>query len=223
MTVQVLDDFAAGGLVSAPQGAATAPAHWSSNSASSRRASTQPISGLSGGNQQKAVLARSFLYGAEAILIDEPTQGVDANARFDIYRAIRAKADEGGACIVNSSDALELPGICDRVLVFSRGRVVRELRGAEVTEESIVSSFLTSRGGAPRTAHASRRAAALASRRDPSADRCPAAAASWWVPLAFLVVLTLLVGAYAAIAVDVFLTRAQHPPHPAGHRARWRW
>ncbi len=54
----------------------------------------QPISGLSGGNQQKAVLARSFLYEAKAILIDEPTQGVDAKARFDIYRAIRAQADE---------------------------------------------------------------------------------------------------------------------------------
>ena len=79
------------------------------------------------------------------MLIDEPTQGVDAGARFDIYRAIRAKADEGVACIVNSSDALELAGICDRVLVFSRGRIIRELTGADVTEESIVSSFLTAR------------------------------------------------------------------------------
>ena len=79
------------------------------------------------------------------MLIDEPTQGVDAKARFDIYRAIRAKAEQGVACIVNSSDALELAGICDRVLVFSRGRIVRELAGAEITEESIVSSFLTAR------------------------------------------------------------------------------
>ncbi len=75
----------------------------------------KPISGLSGGNQQKTVLARSFLHDAKVVLIDEPTQGVDAKARFDIYRAIRAKADRGLACIVNSSDALELAGICDRV------------------------------------------------------------------------------------------------------------
>ena len=108
----------------------------------------QPISGLSGGNQQKSVLARSFLYGADVVLIDEPTQGVDAGARFEIYRAIRAKAAEGSGCIVNSSDALELAGICDRVLVFSRGRVIRELTGAEVTEENIVSSFLMAGRGA---------------------------------------------------------------------------
>ena len=78
------------------------------------------------------------------VLIDEPTQGVDANARFDIYRAIRAMVDGGAGCIVNSSDAMELAGICDRVLVFSRGRVIRELQRPEISEESIVSAFLRS-------------------------------------------------------------------------------
>ena len=78
-------------------------------------------------------------------MIDEPTQGVDAKARFDIYRAIRAKADQGLACVINSSDAMELAGMCDRVLVFSRGRIIRELEGGEITEESIVSSFLRSK------------------------------------------------------------------------------
>ena len=105
----------------------------------------QSIASLSGGNQQKTVLSRSFLYDPKVLLIDEPTQGVDAKARFDIYRAIRTKADQGMACVVNSSDAMELAGICDRVLVFSRGRVIRELHGGEITEETIVSSFLRSR------------------------------------------------------------------------------
>ena len=108
----------------------------------------QPISSLSGGNQQKCMLARSFLHGAMVVLIDEPTQGVDAAARFDIYQAIRAKADSGTTFVINSSDALELAGLCDRVLVFSRGRLIRELVGDEVSEENIVSSFLTSAGGA---------------------------------------------------------------------------
>ena len=76
----------------------------------------QPIVSLSGGNQQKSMLARSFLHGARVVLIDEPTQGVDAAARFDIYQAVRAKADSGTTFVIKSSDALELAGLCDRVL-----------------------------------------------------------------------------------------------------------
>src|SRR4029077_11700489 len=146
----------------------------------------KPIGGLSGGNQQKAVLARSFLYGAKVMLIDEPTQGVDANARFDIYRAIRAKADHGVACIINSSDALELAGLCDRVLVFSRGRVIRVLRGREISEESIVSSFLTSKevAATTRSTTASDRLSLFswASLR----EILSGGTNRWWVPLVFL-------------------------------------
>ena len=144
MTVQVLQKFATGGVISAPKERASALALIEKLDIASADLD-QPIDGLSGGNQQKTVLARSFLYDAKAILIDEPTQGVDAKARFDIYRAIRAKADEGVACVINSSDAMELAGLCDRVFVFSRGRVIRELTGREITEESIVSSFLRSK------------------------------------------------------------------------------
>ena len=120
----------------------------------------QPIVSLSGGNQQKSMLARSFLHGARVVLIDEPTQGVDAAARFDIYQAIRAKADSGTTFVINSSDALELAGLCDRVLVFSRGRLIKELVGDEVSEENIVSSFLTSRVATHEGSH--RRSAACA-------------------------------------------------------------
>ncbi|MGE3307729.1 MAG: ATP-binding cassette domain-containing protein, partial [Rhizobiaceae bacterium] len=161
----------------------------------------QPISGLSGGNQQKSVLARSFLYGADVVLIDEPTQGVDAGARFEIYRSIRKKVAEGGGVIVNSSDAVELAGICDRVLVFSRGRIIRELTGDEVTEENIVSSFLTSRD-----THGRAEAVTQPSALGRVFETLATGSSTWWVPLVFLALLTLLVGGYAAIQSDVFLT-----------------
>lgn len=158
-----------------------------------------PIIKLSGGNQQKAVLARSFRSGARVFLIDEPTQGVDAGARFEIYKAIRENIRDRGTCIVNSSDAQELAGICDRVLVFSRGRIVKELAGASVTEENIVSSFMTARD-------------AKTTKNDPSGNELPAilaqlskGSASLWVPMIFLMGLICLVGAYASISSDVFL------------------
>jgi ribose transport system ATP-binding protein len=158
-----------------------------------------PVNGLSGGNQQKTVLARSFRTGAKAILIDEPTQGVDAGARFDIYRTIRNNIAEDSTCIVNSSDAQELAGICDRVLVMSRGRIVRELAGAEITEEAIVSSFLTVRD--LRQSQAQRPAAAAASLMQTLTN----GSAVWWVPILFLSMLILSVGIYAASASPVFL------------------
>jgi ribose transport system ATP-binding protein len=107
----------------------------------------QPISSLSGGNQQKVSLMRPFLRGdVKVILAEEPTQGVDVGARFDIYEALRAKADEGVAAIVKSSDPIELAGLCDRVLVMSRGRIVEEIPGHELGERRIVEAIVGSRG-----------------------------------------------------------------------------
>jgi ribose transport system ATP-binding protein len=205
MTVQVLGDFARGGLISAPKERARTLALVEQLNIVAADLD-QSIGDLSGGNQQKAVLSRSFLYDAKALLIDEPTQGVDAKSRFDIYRAIRAKADQGMACVVNSSDAMELAGICDRVLVFSRGRVIRELSGGEITEESIVSSFLRSK----EVATASKEAIempqpswfSLANIRRLVAG----GSQQWWVPLLLLLVLILAVGSYASLRTDVFLT-----------------
>src|SRR5207237_9471290 len=83
----------------------------------------QPVQSLSGGNQQKVSLTRSFLRGdVRVILAEAASQGVDVAARFDIYAALREKADEGVAMVVKSSDPLELAGLCDRVVVMSRGR-----------------------------------------------------------------------------------------------------
>ena len=110
----------------------------------------QPIQSLSGGNQQKVSLMRPFLRGdVKVILAEEPTQGVDIGARFDIYEALRAKANEGVAAIVKSSDPLELAGLCDRVIVISRGRIVEEIAGEDLGERRIVESIVGSRAGVP--------------------------------------------------------------------------
>jgi ribose transport system ATP-binding protein len=110
--------------------------------------SEQPVQSLSGGNQQKVSLIRPFLRGdVKVILAEEPTQGVDVGARFDIYEALRGKADEGLAAIVKSSDPLELAGLCHRVVVMSRGRIVEEIPGHELGERRIVEAIVGSRTG----------------------------------------------------------------------------
>ena len=105
----------------------------------------QPVQSLSGGNQQKVSLTRPFLRGdVKVILADEPTQGVDVGARFDIYEALRGKTSEGVAVIVKSSDPLELAGLCDRVVVMSRGRIVDEILGENLGERRIVEAIVGS-------------------------------------------------------------------------------
>jgi ribose transport system ATP-binding protein len=105
----------------------------------------QPVQSLSGGNQQKVSLTRPFLRGdVKLILAEEPTQGVDVGSRFDIYEALRAKASEGVAIIVKSSDPLELAGLCDRVVVMSRGRIIDEIHRAELGERRIVEAIVGS-------------------------------------------------------------------------------
>ncbi len=103
----------------------------------------QPVQFLSGGNQQKVALARTHLRETvNVILAYEPTQGVDAGARFDIYEALRAKATEGAAVIVKSSDPIELSGLCDRVVVMSRGQIIAEIQRADLSEQRIIESIV---------------------------------------------------------------------------------
>jgi len=80
------------------------------------------ISSLSGGNQQKAILARWLLLEPEVLLLDEPTRGIDVGAKYEIYKLINALAEEGKGIIVVSSEMPELFGICDRLLVMSNGK-----------------------------------------------------------------------------------------------------
>jgi ribose transport system ATP-binding protein len=110
----------------------------------------QPIQSLSGGNQQKVSLTRPFLRGGvNVILAEEPTQGVDVAARFDIYEALREKAAEGAAIVVKSSDPLELAGLCDRVVVMSRGKIVDEIQGADLGERRIVEAIVGAKATHP--------------------------------------------------------------------------
>ena len=103
----------------------------------------QPTQYLSGGNQQKVALMRPFLReGLNVILADEPTQGVDVGARLDIYHALRDKAAEGTGVLVKSSDAIELAGICDRVVVMSRGIIVDEIAREELDERRIIAAII---------------------------------------------------------------------------------
>jgi ribose transport system ATP-binding protein len=95
---------------------------------------------LSGGNQQKVALGRVLATNPKVLLAEEPTQGVDVRSRIDIYNLLRDAARSGLAVVLVSSDASELAGLCDRVLVMSRGHLVAELNN-EASEESIVDSF----------------------------------------------------------------------------------
>lgn len=106
----------------------------------------QPVEFLSGGNQQKVSISRTFLRQPSVILAFEPTQGVDVGSRFDIYEALRARADGGAALLVKSSDPIELSGLCDRVLVMSRGQVIEEIPGDELDERRIVEAIVRGPG-----------------------------------------------------------------------------
>jgi ribose transport system ATP-binding protein len=97
---------------------------------------------FSGGNQQKAVLARWLRTEPLVLLLDEPTQGVDVGAKAAIYRHVRDAADDGMAVLVASSDAAELVHLCDRVLVFRSGNVAVELRGNTLTDDRLVAETL---------------------------------------------------------------------------------
>jgi ribose transport system ATP-binding protein len=106
----------------------------------------QPVGFLSGGNQQKVAVSRSFLREPAVILAYEPTQGVDVGSRFDIYAALRTRSDAGTALLVKSSDPIELAGFCDRVLVMSRGTIVEEIPGNELDELRIVEAIVRGPG-----------------------------------------------------------------------------
>ncbi|MGE3307407.1 MAG: ATP-binding cassette domain-containing protein, partial [Rhizobiaceae bacterium] len=95
------------------------------------------LENLSGGNQQKVLLAKWLEIGPRLLLLDEPTQGVDIGARQQVFAAIDKAARAGTVVICASTDAEQLAQICNRVLVFGHGRVFAELSGDEVTKEEI--------------------------------------------------------------------------------------
>lgn len=93
---------------------------------------------LSGGNQQKLLLAKMMMLDPQVVIIDEPTRGIDIGNKEQIYKFIAALAEEGRSIIVVSSEMPELIGICDRILVMRTGRIVGEVQGENMTENEIV-------------------------------------------------------------------------------------
>ena len=101
-----------------------------------------PVATLSGGNQQKVVIAKWLLTGASIVLLNDPTRGIDVGTKQELYQLLRDLADAGTAVLLYSTDYDELIGCCDRVLIMYDGRVMRELTGTDITEANIVASSL---------------------------------------------------------------------------------
>lgn len=97
-----------------------------------------PVNSLSGGNQQKVVLAKWFHMDCDVILLDEPTRGVDVGAKTEIYKLINELAARGLGVVMVSSEMAEIIGMCDRALVMSKGRIMGELDKEELSEANIL-------------------------------------------------------------------------------------
>jgi len=98
----------------------------------------QLIQNLSGGNQQKALIARWMLTQPDVLMIDEPTRGIDVGAKSEIHRLMSRLAQEGKAIIMVSSEMPEILGMSDRIIVMCEGEVTGELTRAEATQEKIM-------------------------------------------------------------------------------------
>jgi ribose transport system ATP-binding protein len=137
VSVSTLSRFSHGGWVD--RSAERSAAH-----AATRELSLRPdnpdaaVRTLSGGNQQKAVLARWLLRGCRVLLLDEPTRGVDVGARAELYAVIRRLADNGLAVLLVSSEVPEVLGLADRVLVLREGRVVHRAPAGELDEHRVL-------------------------------------------------------------------------------------
>ena len=106
----------------------------------------QNVGNLSGGNQQKVLLAKWMYANPDVLILDEPTRGIDVGAKYEIYCIINQLASEGKSVIMISSEMPEILGMCDRIYVMNEGRMVGELSKEEATQETIMSCILSSEG-----------------------------------------------------------------------------
>lgn len=102
----------------------------------------QVVGSLSGGNQQKVVLAKWMLTQPDVLILDEPTRGIDVGAKYEIYCVINELAKAGKAVIVISSEMPEIIGTCDRIYVINEGRIAGELNKEELTQEKIMQCIM---------------------------------------------------------------------------------
>ena len=103
---------------------------------------------LSGGNQQKVLLARWLATQPRLLILDEPTRGIDVGAKYEIYTIIARLAAEGKAIIVISSEMPELLGISDRIYVMNEGRIVGEMAASDASQEKIMAAIMRRQGTA---------------------------------------------------------------------------
>ena len=101
-----------------------------------------PAGSLSGGNQQKVVIAKWLMAEPRIILLNDPTRGIDVGTKQEIYVLLRRLAEAGTAIVFYTTDYDELIGCCDRALVLYDGAIKRVLRGPEITERALISSAL---------------------------------------------------------------------------------
>jgi ribose transport system ATP-binding protein len=101
-----------------------------------------PVASLSGGNQQKVLVAKWLMINPRIILLNDPTRGIDVGTKQEIYQLMRKLADSGAAILFYSTDYAELVGCCDRVLVLYDGGVKRVLVGSEITERALIGTAL---------------------------------------------------------------------------------
>lgn len=106
----------------------------------------QTVSSLSGGNQQKVVLAKWMMTQPDVLILDEPTRGIDIGAKYEIYCVINDLAKAGKAIIVISSELQEIIGICDRIYVINEGHITGELSRDEVSQEKIMKCIMADNG-----------------------------------------------------------------------------
>lgn len=104
----------------------------------------QPVSTLSGGNQQKVLLSKWLFAEPQVLLLDEPTRGIDVGAKYEIYSIMNQMVAEGKSVVMISSELPELLGMCDRIYVMNEGRLVAEFGSGEATQELIMSKILQS-------------------------------------------------------------------------------
>jgi D-xylose transport system ATP-binding protein len=111
------------------------------------------ITSLSGGNQQKAVLAKMLLTGPKVLILDEPTRGVDVGAKFEIYKLMLELAAQGIAIIMVSSELAEVLGVSDRVLVMKEGRLNGDFVNQDLSQETVLAAALGQASAAPSIPH----------------------------------------------------------------------
>jgi ABC-type sugar transport system ATPase subunit len=112
----------------------------------------RPIRNLSGGNQQRVVLAKWLAVSPRVLILDEPTQGIDVGAKAEIYRLVNGLLASGMAILMVSSDLSEVVSVCDRVLVMRRGRLVADLLYGEATEDAVARASVGADSGRPAVA-----------------------------------------------------------------------